>query len=293
MSGHVLETPPARQPRSSDHTAVSILRPLIRTSTATHLKWLTAWCAAGPPTTTSVAATRANTPPWSRRGSRGTPRQAQSSMREHTARRCPHRRWRDALAPPGDQRAILSTSAPSSNRNPISVALDSSRNATMGIESRPSIWSKYPERSRERFLTDTEFFRLGRVLDEAVDSGAVPLTVVTAIRLLMLTGSSRSGLPPGLQCPTSSCGHSPKIRPARPPLSRSILRSAAPFSVLVEFLGGTTGRAGSCGCASRQTASSPCPASWPDLGAQGPKCGKQARPCFGQGAPLRTRHAAP
>ena len=102
-SGHVLETPPARQPRSSDHTAVLILRSLNRTSTATHLKWLTAWRAAGPPTTTSVAATRANTPPWSGRGSRGTPRQAQSSMREHTARRRPHRRRRDALAPPGDR----------------------------------------------------------------------------------------------------------------------------------------------------------------------------------------------
>ena len=45
---------------------------------------------------------------------------------------------------------------------------------------------KYPERSRERFLTDAEFTRLGRVLDEAVESGAAPLTAVTAIRLLML-----------------------------------------------------------------------------------------------------------
>ena len=35
---------------------------------------------------------------------------------------------------------------------------------------------KYPERSRERFLTDAEFARLGRVLDEAVNSGTVPLT---------------------------------------------------------------------------------------------------------------------
>ena len=51
---------------------------------------------------------------------------------------------------------------------------------------------KYPERSRERFLTDAEFSRLGRVLDEAVDSGAVPLTAVTAIRLLMLTGCRKS-----------------------------------------------------------------------------------------------------
>ena len=51
---------------------------------------------------------------------------------------------------------------------------------------------KYPERSRERFLTDAEFTRLGRVLDEAVDSGAAPLTAITAIRLLMLTGCRKS-----------------------------------------------------------------------------------------------------
>ena len=51
---------------------------------------------------------------------------------------------------------------------------------------------KYPERSRERFLTDAEFTRLGRVLDEAVDSGSVPLTAVTAIRLLMLTGCRKN-----------------------------------------------------------------------------------------------------
>ena len=51
---------------------------------------------------------------------------------------------------------------------------------------------KYPERSRERFLTDAEFNRLGLVLDEAVESGAAPLTAVTAIRLLMLTGCRKS-----------------------------------------------------------------------------------------------------
>ena len=51
---------------------------------------------------------------------------------------------------------------------------------------------KYPERSRERFLTDAEFTRLGHVLDEAVDSGVVPLTAVTAIRILMLTGCRKS-----------------------------------------------------------------------------------------------------
>ena len=51
---------------------------------------------------------------------------------------------------------------------------------------------KYPERSRERFLTDAEFTRLGRALDEAVESGAAPLTPVTAIRLLMLTGCRKN-----------------------------------------------------------------------------------------------------
>ena len=51
---------------------------------------------------------------------------------------------------------------------------------------------KYAERSRERFLTDAEFTRLGRVLNEAVDSGAVPPKAVTAIRLLMLTGCRKS-----------------------------------------------------------------------------------------------------
>ena len=51
---------------------------------------------------------------------------------------------------------------------------------------------KYPERSRERFLTDAEFARLGRVLDEAVNGGAAPLAAVMAIRLLMLTGCRKS-----------------------------------------------------------------------------------------------------
>ena len=51
---------------------------------------------------------------------------------------------------------------------------------------------KFPERSRERFLTDAEFTRLGRVLDETVESAAAPLTAVTAIRLLMLTGCRKN-----------------------------------------------------------------------------------------------------
>ena len=51
---------------------------------------------------------------------------------------------------------------------------------------------KYPERPRERFLTDAEFARLGRVLDEAVDNGTASPMAVTAIRLLMLTGCRKS-----------------------------------------------------------------------------------------------------
>ena len=51
---------------------------------------------------------------------------------------------------------------------------------------------KYPERRRERFLTDAEFVRLGRVLDEAVDSASASPIAVAAIRLLMLTGCRKS-----------------------------------------------------------------------------------------------------
>ena len=51
---------------------------------------------------------------------------------------------------------------------------------------------KYPERSRERFLTDAEFDRLGRALDEAVGSGAVSPLAAAAIRLLMLTGCRKN-----------------------------------------------------------------------------------------------------
>ena len=47
---------------------------------------------------------------------------------------------------------------------------------------------KYPEKGRERFLTDAEFARLGRVLDEAEDGGTVTQMAAAAIRLLMLTG---------------------------------------------------------------------------------------------------------
>ena len=47
---------------------------------------------------------------------------------------------------------------------------------------------KYPERGRERFLTDAEFARLGRVLDEAVGIGTASPVAAAAIRLLLLTG---------------------------------------------------------------------------------------------------------
>ena len=51
---------------------------------------------------------------------------------------------------------------------------------------------KYPERRRERFLTDAEFARLGRVLHEAVDSASASPIAMAAIRLLMLTGCRKS-----------------------------------------------------------------------------------------------------
>ena len=51
---------------------------------------------------------------------------------------------------------------------------------------------RYPERSRERFLTDAEFVRLGRVLDDSIAAGRGSPAAVTAIRLLMLTGCRRS-----------------------------------------------------------------------------------------------------
>ncbi len=47
---------------------------------------------------------------------------------------------------------------------------------------------KYPVRHRERFLTDAEFERLGRVLDEAEAGGIASAPAIAALRLLMLTG---------------------------------------------------------------------------------------------------------
>ncbi len=51
---------------------------------------------------------------------------------------------------------------------------------------------KYPERSRERFLTDAEVTRLGQVLDRATADGVASPKAVAAICLLMLTGCRKS-----------------------------------------------------------------------------------------------------
>ena len=50
----------------------------------------------------------------------------------------------------------------------------------------------YKEPPRERFLTEEEFRRLGRVLREAEADGVIPAQAVAAIRLLMLTGCRRN-----------------------------------------------------------------------------------------------------
>ena len=47
---------------------------------------------------------------------------------------------------------------------------------------------KYRQRKRERFLTEDEFRRLGRVLGALEAEGRVPASAAAAIRLLMLTG---------------------------------------------------------------------------------------------------------
>ena len=51
---------------------------------------------------------------------------------------------------------------------------------------------KYPQRKRERFLTDEEFTRLGQVLDEVENQGGSSVSAVAGIRLLMLTGCRKS-----------------------------------------------------------------------------------------------------
>ena len=51
---------------------------------------------------------------------------------------------------------------------------------------------KYKTRKHERFLTEEEFRRLGRVLADAADEGGASKYAVAALRLLMLTGCRRS-----------------------------------------------------------------------------------------------------
>ena len=51
---------------------------------------------------------------------------------------------------------------------------------------------KYKEHPRERFLSDEEFRRLGRVLDEVEAQGKVHPSAAAAFRLLMLTGCRKS-----------------------------------------------------------------------------------------------------
>ena len=50
----------------------------------------------------------------------------------------------------------------------------------------------YRQRKRERFLTEAEFQRLGRVLDDAAQSGGATPEAIAAIRLLILTGCRRN-----------------------------------------------------------------------------------------------------
>ena len=52
--------------------------------------------------------------------------------------------------------------------------------------------AKYPVRKRERFLTDAEFTRLGKVLEDVESRGGASAPAVAALRLLMLTGCRKS-----------------------------------------------------------------------------------------------------
>ena len=51
---------------------------------------------------------------------------------------------------------------------------------------------RYPSRSRERFLSEQEFERLGAVLNELASAGRTWASACTALRLLMLTGCRRN-----------------------------------------------------------------------------------------------------
>ncbi|MDE0082010.1 MAG: tyrosine-type recombinase/integrase [Gammaproteobacteria bacterium] len=51
---------------------------------------------------------------------------------------------------------------------------------------------KYPAKRRERFLTEAEFERLGRSLDDMETRGGASASAAAAVRLLMLTGCRKS-----------------------------------------------------------------------------------------------------
>ena len=51
---------------------------------------------------------------------------------------------------------------------------------------------QYRLQRRERFLTESEFIRIGRVLDQALEIGGASPAAVAAIRLLMLTGCRKN-----------------------------------------------------------------------------------------------------
>ena len=51
---------------------------------------------------------------------------------------------------------------------------------------------KYPTRSRERFLSEQEFERLGTVLGDLETAGRISTSAAAALRLLMLTGCRRN-----------------------------------------------------------------------------------------------------
>ena len=52
--------------------------------------------------------------------------------------------------------------------------------------------AEYPGRRRERFLTEAEFMRLGKTLDQVEAEGGASKSAVAAIRLLILTGCRKS-----------------------------------------------------------------------------------------------------
>ena len=61
--------------------------------------------------------------------------------------------------------------------------------ACAGGDQSLAVFAKYPAGRRERYLTDVEFERLGRFLDEAErGGGGASVSAVAALRLLMLTG---------------------------------------------------------------------------------------------------------